>query len=175
MGTGDIDEMCYNSEDSVSPLDFNRYGVLRLLKVINKQCKYLKLNENTKINQQVGNTRDYFNSQQHSRNSHFRKHKAFEQRQFRQANRAHYHVSGNYNQRPVSNRSEYQDYTRNDPFSHDSRRYANNSSMLDRNQRGCFNCGEYNHRQLNCRYDHQIRCNNCFNYGHKSRMCNISN
>ena len=175
LGTGDIDEMCYNREDSVSPLDFNRYGALRLLTVINKQCKYLKLNENTETNQQVGNTSHYHDSRQYGRRGHFRIHKSYEQKKFRQVQRSHYPNSNSYNQRTTSNRSEYQDYPRNDSFSYESRRYANNSSMLDRNQRGCFNCGEYNHRQSNCRYDHQIRCNNCFNYGHKSRRCNFSN
>lgn len=42
-------------------------------------------------------------------------------------------------------------------------------------KRGCYNCGEYNHRQSNCRYDHQLKCNFCHEYGHKSRLCNIVN
>lgn len=36
---------------------------------------------------------------------------------------------------------------------------------------GCFNCGEYNHRQTTCRFDHRLRCSQCYRMGHKQRMC----
>ena len=38
-------------------------------------------------------------------------------------------------------------------------------------RRGCYNCGEYNHIQRNCRYDHEVKCVICNEYGHKSRFC----
>lgn len=36
---------------------------------------------------------------------------------------------------------------------------------------GCFNCGEFNHVQANCRLDHKVKCHKCRNYGHKDRYC----
>ena len=36
---------------------------------------------------------------------------------------------------------------------------------------GCYNCGELNHRQSSCIFDHKIRCGNCQYLGHKSRLC----
>jgi len=37
--------------------------------------------------------------------------------------------------------------------------------------KGCLNCGEYNHNQTTCRFDHQLRCRNCNMLGHKSKLC----
>lgn len=36
-----------------------------------------------------------------------------------------------------------------------------------RHRGGCYNCGEHNHNQSRCRYDHRIKCTYCHNYGHK--------
>lgn len=36
---------------------------------------------------------------------------------------------------------------------------------------GCYNCGEHNHQQRRCRYDHRLRCATCHELGHKQRLC----
>ena len=36
---------------------------------------------------------------------------------------------------------------------------------------GCYNCGEFNHVQSKCRFDHKLRCGICRRLGHKSRLC----
>lgn len=36
---------------------------------------------------------------------------------------------------------------------------------------GCYKCGEFNHHQNTCRYDHIVKCNMCHSLGHKSRLC----
>ena len=36
---------------------------------------------------------------------------------------------------------------------------------------GCYNCGEFNHRQNLCRFDHRIKCGSCARLGHKSKAC----
>lgn len=46
LGTGDIDEMCYNIRGENPGLFLNRYGVIRLLSNINKQSPYFTLSEN---------------------------------------------------------------------------------------------------------------------------------
>ncbi|MPC82787.1 hypothetical protein E2C01_077469 [Portunus trituberculatus] len=38
-------------------------------------------------------------------------------------------------------------------------------------RQGCFNCGEFNHRQAQCRFDHKLLCESCNQYGHKQRLC----
>ena len=43
------------------------------------------------------------------------------------------------------------------------------------NRSGCYNCGEYNHHQSRCRFDHKILCTHCNTYGHKSRLCHHYN
>ena len=40
-----------------------------------------------------------------------------------------------------------------------------------RYRQGCYNCGEYNHRQSSCRFDHQLKCALCHRFGHKERLC----
>ena len=37
--------------------------------------------------------------------------------------------------------------------------------------RGCFNCGEMNHKQHNCYFESKIQCHTCKNFGHKAKYC----
>ena len=39
------------------------------------------------------------------------------------------------------------------------------------NTRSCHNCGEFNHHQSNCRFDHKLKCGCCGYLEHKSKMC----
>jgi len=49
-------------------------------------------------------------------------------------------------------------------------------SQPRRHRRGtCYNCGETNHAQNNCRFDHKLRCTTCYQLGHKSRLCKYYN
>ena len=95
-------------------------------------------------------------------------------------NKTHYSKSDLTNRRSTSgaiNRQWNNDYYNRGVGLQDhsnaqySRTHNNNANI---NRRGCYNCGEYNHRQSNCRYDHKIRCNVCQEYGHKSRFCNYN-
>ena len=36
---------------------------------------------------------------------------------------------------------------------------------------GCYNCGEFNHKQSTCRFDYKLRCELCHALGHKMRLC----
>lgn len=53
--------------------------------------------------------------------------------------------------------------------------YTSTHRLANRNydgrKRGCYNCGEFNHVQMNCRYDHKLLCGYCKRLGHKSRLC----
>ncbi len=53
-------------------------------------------------------------------------------------------------------------------FTHNNRinNNTNNNKSL-----GCYNCGEFNHRQSTCRFDHRLRCEDCHIQGHKRRLC----
>ena len=176
LGTGDIDELCYDYEENILDVNLNRYGVLRLLEVINKQCEYMKLNENFKINKRQRKTSDHYNNRQYNRDSygHFSKGRSLELGQFRHEHRSQYLESSTNNERPTDHRQTFRDLPRRVPYNRNTYYNAENHYEENRNRNGCFNCGEYNHRRSNCRYDHQIRCNNCYEYGHKSRMCNPS-
>ena len=54
-----------------------------------------------------------------------------------------------------------------------SQRYAENNYTMKRKRVGCYNCGEFNHVQLNCRFDHKVLCGTCQHLGHKSRLCHL--
>ena len=45
LGTGEIDEICYESENEKAGMILNRNGALRLLSVIHKQCNCIKAKE----------------------------------------------------------------------------------------------------------------------------------
>ena len=36
---------------------------------------------------------------------------------------------------------------------------------------GCHNCGEPNHRLVDCWFDYRIKCKSCHELGHKTRLC----
>lgn len=38
---------------------------------------------------------------------------------------------------------------------------------------GCYNCGEHNHRQDTCRFDHRLKCELCHRLGHKQKLCHL--
>lgn len=50
-----------------------------------------------------------------------------------------------------------------------------NSPTRGSYRHGCYNCGEHNHRQDNCRFDHRLRCELCNRLGHKQRLCHLYN
>ena len=91
------------------------------------------------------------------------------------------HSSGSRLHRHHSPDTNTTHYNRQNP--HPYHRYPHSHNDITHNEypfhprqskprRGCYNCGEFNHHQSNCRYDHQIRCGNCYNLGHKYKSCN---
>jgi hypothetical protein len=45
------------------------------------------------------------------------------------------------------------------------------SSMTSESNRGCWNCGEYNHHANTCRHGKRIVCHQCESPGHKAKFC----
>lgn len=185
---GEIEELCYVTDSESGCVNFNRYGVLKLMSIINKIDKSLELSGEWK------NIFSQTNTQRKNTGTHS------DMREYTQK----------YNRRPsVLNNVEYDRGNRNDNFNlnydenrkyyinqqkSDEHRYRNNvysqrpprieqrnsheTFSFRRNgpqRKGCFNCGEFNHRQSNCRYDHKVRCGSCGTYGHKERLCHRYN
>jgi hypothetical protein len=40
-------------------------------------------------------------------------------------------------------------------------------------RRPCFNCGENNHSQNQCRFNARLECYQCHSLGHKAKLCRI--
>ena len=180
LGTGDVDTNCYESQDGENYDLLNRTGAIRLLDAISSICtdnflchdwKNIKSNlrnnksKSFKVNNIRGMNRDYKVNRITEGNNKIRP------QQIRyQLSRSNYprglnsyaHGQGrSENMNPRSRYSRIPNREGND----------NNHEYFDRNKYGCYNCGEFNHRQTNCRFDHRIRCNVCYEYGHKGRLC----
>ena len=201
LGTGDVDEMCFKMHSASQAKFLNRFGVLRLLTKINKQCENFKLSVNCnniisnhnpstyasitlsdqpKTNRNPSNRRlsVYYDGQdagggnrEHQGRNHYRG-KGLGEPSF-----ARRYIRTNNNSQFEDKRPRYSN-GRLDSRGN-NRRYAEHESYwqghsIHRYQRkgeGCFNCGERNHRSDTCRYDHKLRCTNCHQLGHKSRLC----
>ena len=165
LATGEIDEMCYKSEIGKAGNILNRYGTLRLLFVINKQCNCIRAKE---IIEASNNNVSPKYSSTGNRNNYNRRNTP--NQQLVRQNFERRHSRPNYQMR----RSEYpRQHHQAENHQYERAFQYPNTRSDDWRQKGCFNCGEYNHRQTNCRYDHRIRCNYCFKFGHKSRMCTM--
>ena len=170
LGTGEIDELCFNTECEENNVNMNRYGTQRLLSAISKQCKFLKLSENFHRNKnrppsnkynsrEVPATRDRMNGQRYGYSRD------------RRQNTGNENTRNRFNHRIPNNRQNHH-YV---PYDSDRQHHSSNRQINTESRNGCYNCGEYNHRQSTCRYDHRIRCNQCYQLGHKSRICNFQN
>ena len=74
-----------------------------------------------------------------------------------------------YNKRKVSPSQENE--TANYSMPHRLRDRHTMGINRQNGRQGCYNCGEYNHRQNSCRFDHRLKCGNCYELGHKRKMC----
>lgn len=92
--------------------------------------------------------------------------------------RGRYWDDSQRNNPPASQYREQEHYSYGD----DSQRYQSDghtgarrkwseNSRIEGYKVGCYNCGEYNHVQSNCRFDHKLKCGICRRLGHKSRLC----
>ncbi len=50
-------------------------------------------------------------------------------------------------------------------------RLESNGHQYPTRRVGCYNCGEFNHKQSTCRFDYKLRCELCHTLGHKMRLC----
>ena len=162
LGTGDLDNMCYEVND-MSEASLNRYGVIRLLGAINKQCKHLKLSDNFTTGKR--NFKVYEQNMENHEEDFYENYQRNTHQEIQQQNRE---LRGSSSYR-------YKNVNRGNGFPARglrNRRTPEYPSPPSSGRQRCFNCGEYNHHQSACRYDHRVRCNHCLRYGHKSRMCN---
>ena len=188
MATEDIDEMCFNVNTDKNSCILNRYGAIRFLECIAKSCKDFKLNEkwneikSQTISRNVNN--DYsgpFNIRPESNKNNNVRFRDSKQNQNKYQNHYPSHSQYNHNNHNIRNHHKYnnnREYTNsvNSQSNHSYPKYINDRAQYGgRKSGGCFNCGELNHHQSKCRYDHKIRCDLCHVYGHKRRFCSYQN
>ena len=192
LGTGDVDHMCFN-ESCENDNFLNRFGIIRLLNVISKQCSSFKLHENWEsiMSQSMPtsspkNPRKINVSENRPKNSDYEANRhLWNQRldvgrgrhsRYRpinsQPNTRHY-VDSSF--RPFYRGQRDVNARRNNHYSHrPNQGWADQQSEDHQNHyypRPCSNCGENNHTTPECRYGHRIKCNRCSEYGHKTRLC----
>ena len=181
LGTGDLDVNCYESQDNENFHLLNRIGAIRLLDAIsciytnNFLCHNWKtiksnlfnLKDNSfRIDDRRDESHDYMINRKIEGNNRL----SSQQISYTHLKNTNYPRSRHgYDVGPtrpdyVNTRYRYSKVTNRDE---NYPRYA----FSEGNSYGCYNCGEFNHRQANCRFDHKIKCNVCYEYGHKSRLC----
>ena len=177
LGTGEIDLFCYENGDALDYDKLNRVGATRLLDAISSKSEYNFVCNNWRAVKQKtfgsNNSRKTLRDEDYMADSFVVNRKHF----------TNYNVNYNSNQgngkmirnaRSSNDWGEY-NYARDGAISgRVNSRYnfvQGNSTATNRNRAGCYNCGEFNHVQSNCRYDHKVKCNVCHKYGHKGRLC----
>ena len=80
--------------------------------------------------------------------------------------------------RPSQTTNQRQDHVTHPRRAHsNSYDYGHDNTMFSEpwyahsTYRGCFNCGEMNHKQQNCYFETKIRCHTCKKFGHKAKYC----
>ena len=195
LGTGDVDDMCFYVNGENPGVFLNRFGVKRLLTTINNQCNNFNLCENwNEVKRMddafIGRPVNLSNSRRHQfhlnpfkqqvqkrngSNRTFHDHLPSRTNRDRNQNYITGDKNSNFNHKRMYNGSQQNDVISQSHSGRDFR--SNNVSIYEQrsnsNRGGCYNCGEYNHHQVNCRYDHRVKCNSCHNFGHKSRRCSL--
>ncbi|MEL6989196.1 MAG: hypothetical protein AAGK97_15395, partial [Bacteroidota bacterium] len=185
--TNDIDEMCYDIGDESSEnsgIFLNRFGAIRLLDWIAKKCPTFKLNEDwanimrgrdfVPRGRKANGDKQISSGQMLNRGDKngflsptLNKPRQADQNFYH--NRIKHHNNQQYPAHQARQNSRYQE----NQYHHHRRNLHQQNQLQSNGRLGCFNCGEYNHHQSNCRFDHKIQCSSCLAYGHKSRLCSL--
>ena len=180
LGTGEVDLLCYENADELDYDMLSRIGATRLLDAISckSECNFVCNNWRVIKQKSFGRsnlrkTSIIHNSRRDGSNSPY----VVNRRRFTYQNGKDYSNRGDENRygnaRVLNNWGEHgyeRDRVLHGQVSSRSK-YVPRYNTTNRNRMGCYNCGEFNHVQANCRYDHKIQCNVCHEYGHKSRHC----
>lgn len=153
----------------------NRYGAIRLLSAIAKQCTFFKLDENwceqegeKSLAPLLGMSRPNYNE---NRTNYTRDiGRTMIANRFPRHNAA-IDVQRNSRNNPWAPRVSPPTFNQNSRPHHPhwNRRFP--QAPRDVGRRSCFNCGETNHLRSECRFDYQLQCNICKEFGHKTRLC----
>ena len=174
LGTGEVDNSCYDVSEEYSGVFLNRVGVIRLLSTIAKSCEQFCLREDwneSKLLTEGYCEKDNFLKNRHQtngRNGNIRVQNNGGKRQSLHVHRGlekeRYHIGR-------------EGYSINSNILHSNKDAIETVRNVFNNEkgRGCFNCGELNHRASTCRFDHRLRCGSCDGLGHKRRLCHIFN
>ena len=181
LGTGEIDLLCYNNTMDSEYDKLSRVGATRLLDAISAKSEYNFLCNNwrtIKQNSFEGNNfRKALTNNTNRAGFNVADANVGYRTRFIHQNMNNFSNQGNDkrrgNARLLSTWSDHGNVRGGAMRGQANSRfhYANYKSTTNRNRIGCYNCGEFNHVQSNCRYDHKIKCNVCHEYGHKSKLC----
>ena len=181
LGSGDIDINCYENFSSFDYDCLSRIGAIRLLDAVSSTCQddFLCASWNDVRTKMPASNRKRSLIPTESRGS---KHmntagaRTFRSRIHQNRNNYEYKDLNGRHERDASvHIRNGRGYERENRFPVNNSHYSQSFvTIRGGNKRGCFNCGEFNHVQSRCRYDHKIKCNKCNEYGHKSRYCNYS-
>lgn len=215
LGTGEVDESCFQVHYQKNYALLNRSGAVRLLKSIGKECDKFSVCVNWEKLQNIPRHDQQQQQQQQQEYPRYENEEGWQtagRRRYRppappgtagapqgrgqprptapHSHRSYisHHASPPYHHgRPPPRHERHHHHHpaaesvggpagSYRPTHHDGRHHdAPDRGRDNRGARGCFNCGEFNHVQSQCRYDHRVHCTSCYTYGHKSRLCEYYN
>ena len=173
FGNGEVDDMCFSINDEHVGVFLNRMGVVRFLTTISKCCKLFNLRKDWDVVKRMPEISDRNISRPNkpfyetTSDNYSNLNNDFNHNERRNLNRDVFLR----NQRFESSKSTHEIESYRNPGMYAKQKNLTSNHLYNR---GCHNCGEFNHRQANCRFDHRIRCGLCHSLGHKSRHCHMN-
>ena len=152
LGTGEVDHMCFTETNEEHRNFLNRFGIIRLLNVISKQCPSLKLHENWEnIMSQNMPASSYYRGQKNNFHENNSKQTDYDIRRYTEKQR--FNPRGRQNQGPNDRRFSSQTF---------SRHYENSSvgplyGRRDVNRRSYFENDHQNNRLDSQNFSHHHR------------------
>ena len=170
LGTGEVDHICYEKGGENSGVFINRLGAIRLLSTLEKSCKQFCLRENWNENCMLNGNNNTREVVQKTRFQKSEGHRSFMMNRDVKERRSSTNNRNSQGGRRYSNdgssRIRKDIYHSNNEVIETIRSVFNNGKG-----KGCYHCGELNHRINTCRFDLRLRCGSCNELGHKRKLC----
>ena len=174
LGTGEVDELCYDIGEEDSGVFLSRLGVIRLLFTLEKSCNQFSLREKwneSRLLNEMDRTKVVVqenNDEKSEERRNFMVHRNIGRRM------------SSYNYRKSQGRSHYSNQDRSPMrknISHSNEDAIETVRSVFKNEkgRGCYNCGELNHIANTCRSDLRLIYGSCDGLGHYRKLCHFFN
>ena len=199
LGTGDIDQLCYDGTQVTEGKFFNRFGIIRLLNIIASQCPFFKLNDDLndimgqylpipatpqrppsykeKLQKGIRRNRSYDHHQQALQSRRTQSKTDYSRRRLQQGEGIYRNQYFPQDHRILSGNQVWRrnlDLNNDRPQPIPQHPQPGAAQRYSNRRRPCHNCGETNHESSHCRLNFRVKCGRCNELGHKTRLCSFN-